>query len=65
MEKLVLTLVNHYLWGAIIQPARVVGNAGASIHILEVAGLISLYYPTLKDHEKKIIQLAEIIPIRH
>ena len=59
MEKPILTLVNHQLWGAILQPLWVNEKSSISINILEIAGSRSSYFPKLTDVQKKIIQIAE------
>ena len=59
MENLILTLVNHQLWGVILQPVWVKKNASDSMNVLEIAGSRSSYFPKLPDIQKKIIQIAE------
>ena len=59
MEKPILTLVNHPLWGAILQPLWVQENASDSMDILEIAVSRSSYFSKLTDNQKKVIQIAE------
>ncbi len=59
MEKLIITLVNHQLWGAILQPVLIEENPTKSMSVLEVVGSRSSFFPNLSPIQQEIVQIAE------
>jgi len=61
IEKLVLTLTKHAVWGYILQPALVSENTASSLLILEIVNSKSSFFPHLSDLSKAIVLLSEKI----
>jgi len=61
IEKLVLTLTKHAVWGYILQPALVSENTSSSLLILEIVNSKSSFFPHLSDSSKTIVLLSEKI----
>ena len=59
IEKLIITLTEHTLWGSILQPVLVREELTGYLTILEIIGSKSSFFPQLSNSEKEIVMIAE------
>lgn len=59
IEKLILTLTEHSVWGSILQPVLVCEELSGALTILEVVGSKSTFFSNLSFEEKEIVLMAE------
>jgi len=59
VEKLIITLTEHALWGSILQPVLVRDESLGYLSILEIVGSKSSIFPELSIFEKEIVLIAE------
>ena len=58
-EKLVITLTEHAVWGAILQPVLVREELSGALTILEIIGSKSTFFSKLSSLEKELVMMAD------
>ncbi|MEI8085782.1 MAG: DEAD/DEAH box helicase [Paludibacter sp.] len=58
-EKLIITLTEHVVWGAILQPVLVCEELSGALTILEIVGSKSTFFSKLSNWEKEIVMLSD------
>ncbi|MEI7502378.1 MAG: SNF2-related protein, partial [Paludibacter sp.] len=59
IEKLIFTLTEHVVWGAILQPVLVRQELSGALTILEIVGSKSTFFSKLSNWEKEIVLMAD------